>query len=937
MNAGPEFLQAFEGLSQTGRRDLLKAMGAGLALAGLAGCTAAPHPDALPYVTQPDETVPGTPRRYATAVTFAGYAQPVLATSYEGRPIKLDGLPEHPACEGASDAFTQAALLGLYDPDRSKAPRRMGRPTDWAAFDAAMVENAARLDAGGGEGFRLLTGPTSSPTFARQLAELTARWPKARWHVFDPVDEDGRLEAARLAFGRPLELLPRLESCRAIVSFDDDVLGPGPRQTRNARAWSKARRAFQAGSGECRLMVAEPAPSLTGAMAADRLVASADEVERLAVALAGRLGLGAAPAGALTPRQAQWLDAAAAALTRNPGAALVLVGARCDPAVQALALALNARLGAIGKTLGLCEPIRPQPPDGTRSLEALVADLAAGRVDTLAILDANPAYAAPADLAFAAAMQRARVRIHAGVAFDETAALCHWHAPLEHDLETWGDARAVDGRPSLIQPLVTPFHAVRARTVVLENLQGRMGGDARAILLATWKDKLGDATDPRWRRTLALGFVDEPAAESTPAAATPAAPALRPRGDGLTILVHPDPTIWDGTHANNAWLQELPKPFSKLTWDNAIGVSAALAARLGVGNGDVVKLSAGGRAIQGPVWVTPGLERRTVVAHLGYGRRLPGQLGDRVGYDAYPLRTTAQPWRIEGARLTKADARMALACTQTETDLQGFDFVRKVPQSATQPGAPPKPPPSFYPPKLSGSPQWGMAIDTDACIGCNACVTACDAENNVPMVGKAQVALGRQMHWLRIDHYRSGLGDEPAFFHQPVPCMHCEQAPCEMGCPVNASVHTHDGLNMQVYNRCVGTRTCSSFCPYKVRRFNWFDFTAHDPPELRAARNPEVTVRSRGVMEKCNYCVQRIEKARIAAKVEDRPIRDGEVVTACQQACPTQAIVFGDVSDPKSAVSRLKAQQRNYALLEEVNTRPRTTYLARLDDGAADG
>jgi len=934
---GPEFLAAFEGLSQTGRRELLKAMGAGLALAGLAGCTAAPHPDALPYVTQPDETVPGTPRHYATAVTFGGYSQPVLATTYEGRPIKLDGLPEHPACEGGSDAFTQAALLGLYDPDRSKAPRQAGRPVDWAAFDAAMAANAARLDGADGEGFRLLTGPTSSPTFARQLADLTARWPKARWHVFDPVGEDGRLAAARLAFGRPLELQPRFDACRAIVSFDDDLLGPGPRQTRNARAWSKARRVFQADGAECRLMVAEPAPTLTGSMAADRLAASAADVERLAVALAARLGVGGPPAGAFTARQAQWLDAAAAALARHPGAGLVLVGAQCDPAVQALALQLNGRLGALGKTVSLCDPILLQPPDGARSLEVLAADLAAGRVDTLAILDANPAYAAPADLAFVAAMRKARVRVHAGVGFDETAALCDWHAPLEHDLETWGDARAVDGRPALIQPLVTPFHAVRPRSVVLENLQGRMGGDARALLLATWKDRLGDETDPRWKKALALGFLDEPAAEVAATAVAPPAPSLRVREDGLTVLLRPDPTIWDGTYTNNSWLQELPKPFSKLTWDNAIGASPALATQLGVANGDVVKLSAGRRTIQGPVWITHGLERRTVVAHLGYGRRLPGQLADRMGYDAYALRTSAQPWRIEGATLTRAGGRIALACTQTETDLQGFDFVRKVAQTAMRPGPPPKPPPSFYPPKLSGSPQWGMAIDTDACIGCNACVTACDAENNVPMVGKDQVAKGRQMHWLRIDHYRSGAGDEPAFFHQPVPCMHCEQAPCEMGCPVNASVHTHDGLNMQVYNRCVGTRTCSSFCPYKVRRFNWFDFTAHDPPELRAARNPEVTVRSRGIMEKCNYCVQRIEKARIAAKIEDRPIRDGEVVTACQQACPTQAIQFGDVSDPTSAVSRLKAQQRNYALLEEVNTRPRTTYLARLDDGAADG
>ncbi|HEY3951071.1 4Fe-4S dicluster domain-containing protein [Phenylobacterium sp.] len=935
----PEFARAFDGVSEAGRREVLKAMGASLAMASLAGCTAAPHPDALPYVTQPDDDVLGSPKAYATAVTFGGYAQPVMGVTYEGRPIKLEGLPEHPASRGATDAITQAALLGLYDPDRSKAPRFMGRPADWSGFDTAMVENAGRLDARGGEGFRLLTGPSSSPTFARQIAELMTRWPKARWHAFDPVSQDLRLEAARLAFGRPLEAQPRLEACRVIVSFDDDVLGSGPRQTRNARAWSSARSAFQRGEGEARLLVAEPAPSLTGAMAGDRLIASADQIGVLLQGLAGRLGVGSAPQVQFTARQAQWLDAAARALDRNRGAGLVLVGGHCEPAVQALALHLNARLDAIGRTLGVCEPILLSPPDGASSLEALTQDLRAGRVDTLAILDANPVYAAPADLEFAAAMQAARLRVHAGLGFDETAAECHWHAPLEHELETWADARAVDGRPSLIQPLVRPFDAVRARPVVLETIQGRPGGEARAILLQTWSDKLGGQDDPRWRQALARGFLDTPAAEVTPSLsdAIPA-PAAMARSGGLTALIRPDPTIWDGAFANNPWLQELPKPFNKLTWDNAVLVAPALASRLRLGNGDVVCLAAAGhRSVEGPVWITPGLERATVVVQLGYGRRLPGQLADGRGYDAYPLRTTGSPWRAGGVTLTKTGARVTLASTQLDTDLQGFDFVRTAPRSAVAPGPPHSPPPSFYPPKLSGSPQWGMAIDTDTCIGCSACVTACDAENNVPMTGKDQVANGREMHWMRIDHYYDGASDDPAFFNQPVPCMHCEQAPCEMGCPVGASVHTHDGLNMQVYNRCVGTRTCSSFCPYKVRHFNWFDYTLHDPPELRAARNPEVTVRSRGIMEKCNYCVQRIEKARIQAKVENRPIREGEVVTACQQVCPTEAIVFGDVSDPDSAVSRLKAQQRNYALLEEVNTRPRTTYLSRLQDGAKRG
>jgi molybdopterin-containing oxidoreductase family iron-sulfur binding subunit len=932
-----EFAQAFADLSAADRRQVLRVMGASLVMASLAGCSA-PHPQARPYVTEPADIVLGDPRLYATAVGFGGYAQPVLGVTHEGRPTKLEGLPEHPASQGATDAFTQAALLGLFDPDRSRGPRRMGRDVDWSALDTALVENAAVLDRNGGRGFRLLTGAVSSPTFARQIAELMRRWPQARWHVFEPVDEDRRLQAAELAFGRALQAHPGFDRCTAIVSFDDDFLGPGPHQTLNARRWSAARKAYQHGEAGCRLMVAEPAPTLTGAIAGDRLVASMDEVERLVLALSAALEGTPGAASGLSPRQAQWLQAAADALRASDGGGLVLVGAHHDPEVQAVGLRINARLGAIGRTLTFSEPILLAPPDGAASLQRLVQDLNGGAVDTLAIVGTNPAYAAPADLAFSEAAGRARLRIHAGLHFDETAALCHWHAPLEHDLETWADARASDGRPSLIQPLVRPFYAVRARSVLIETLQGRLGGDARAILLETWRDRLGGEDDPRWREALAQGFLDEPAAEVTPSPTAAAAPAARPpRPAGLTVIVRPDPCVWDGALANNPWLQELPKPFNKLTWDNAVLASPALADQMRLKNGDMVRVRAGGGAVEGPVWITPGLERRTLVVHLGYGRRTPRQLADGLGYDAYPLRRSASPWRIEGASLTATGRRADLATTQPHTALDGFDFVRTAPLGSVEPGPAPAPQPSFYPAWPHESPQWGMAIDTDLCIGCNACVTACDAENNVPMVGKAQVAKGRAMHWLRIDQYYEGEPSAPRLFNQPVPCMHCEQAPCEMGCPVNAAVHTSDGLNMQVYNRCIGTRTCSSFCPYKVRRFNWFDFTGHDSPELQAARNPEVTVRARGVMEKCTYCVQRIEKARIQAKVENRPIRDGEVKTACQQVCPTQAIVFGDVADPNSAVTRLKAQQRNYALLAEANTRPRTTYLARLDEEAPHG
>ncbi len=934
MTAGPELLDAFGPLAESDRRALLKAMGASLAMAAAAGCRGPPE-EARPYVMEPPDTVLGAPRAYATAMVFAGYAQPVLAKSYEGRPIKLEGLPEHPASLGAADAFTQAALLGLYDPNRSKSPRRNGRRASWAAFDAWAATASADLDRTGGAGLRLLTSPVGSPTLQRQIEALLRRWPAARWHVHEPVDRDRALEAARLAWGRPLELQPRFDRCAAVVSFDDDFLGPGPQQTRNARAWARRRRGFQKGDESCALMVAEPAPTLTGAMAQDRLAVAPAHVATMVQSLAGAMGL-APTSPALTARQDAWLSAATALLTRHRGRALVTVGAGVAPEVQCLAQQINARIGALNETLAACAPIRSIPTGATNSLAALCEDLTAGRVDTLVIVDANPAYTAPADLGFAAAIERARVRVHMGLHFDETAARSHWHVPVEHELETWSDARAVDGRPSLIQPLVRPFLSVRSRHLLLENLQGRFGGDARHLMAETWRDRLGAPDDPRWAEALQAGFLDDPAdlVRLGPPARAPI-PAIAPAAR-LTLLVRPDPTIWDGSGANNPWLQELPKPFTKLTWDNAIWASPALASRLKLRSGDMVRVAAGARMIEGPVCIVPGLDRTTLVAHLGYGRRLPRQLADRLGYDAYPMRTMAAPDRIEGVEVSKTGRRMTLATTQPNAALGDFDLVRTAPLQDVAPGPGSPPPPSFYPGHRGGPPQWGMAIDSDLCIACNACITACDAENNVPMVGKAQVAKGREMHWLRVDQYFKGPPDDPVLLSQPVPCMHCEQAPCEMGCPVNAAVHSTDGLNLQVYNRCIGTRTCSSFCPYKVRRFNWFDFTGGDSPELRAARNPEVTVRDRGVMEKCTYCVQRIEKARIAAKAENRPLRDGDVRTACQQTCPTDAIVFGDVSDPSSAVSRLKAQRRNYALLAEVNTRPRTTYLARIRGGSPD-
>ena len=915
------------------RRDILKCMGGAIALAGLDGCERLPDEEALPYVRSPEGSVPGEERFYASAVELDGIGQPVIGKCRDGRPIKLEGNPDHPASAGATDAFTQAALLGLYDPERSGAPQHMGGAATWDAFDGMAQIQADRLDTDGGAGFRLLTGPVGSPTLLRQITGMRSRWPAMRWHVDAPLG--GYFGAAtRLAFGRPLERLLRLDLADAIVSLDDDLLGMGPHQTWQARCWSLRRRAYQDRDGSALLYVAEPSPSLTGVTATDRLVAGPRRIGVLLSALATALGIGGFAVPPLNSRERDWVRAAAEALDANRGRGLLTVGAHHPPELQQLALAINGSLGNLGVALRFLEPAAPSEAHGT--LAELVRAMAAGDVATLAILDSNPAYTAPPDLGFDAALARVSRRIHAGLHIDETAQRCHWHVPLAHALESWSDVRAADGSATLVQPLVRPFLDVRSRHAVLAALAGEPQAD-REIVRATWIGQWG-GDEERWERTLAEGRIADSAPKPVGVGA-PAMPDQLPASrnpSGLDLVFRPDPTIHDGRFAGNPWLQEMPKPLTKITWDNAVHLSPALAEDLGLENEDVVELSVGGRTVQGAVWILPGQERNTLLVHLGYGRRAGSRVAEGCGFDANRLRTAARPWAQTRAELRKTGDRYDLASTQTHTALDGHDFVRFV--AAAGDRLPEKPPnESFFPPQRRESPAWGMAIDLDLCIGCNACAVACVAENNVSMVGKEQVSMGREMHWLRIDRYYEGTPEDPQHVFQPVPCMHCEDAPCEMGCPVNATVHSPDGLNLQIYNRCIGTRTCQSYCPYKVRRFNWLDLTRDDPPELRAARNPEVTVRDRGVMEKCTYCIQRIEKARIDANKENRPIAEGEVRTACQQACPTNAIVFGDIVREDSEVSRRKADGRDYALLEEANTRPRTTYAARIEGGEEAG
>jgi molybdopterin-containing oxidoreductase family iron-sulfur binding subunit len=933
-----EFPVASSMFDDPGRRQFLKLMGASLLLAGLGGCDDGKSGQALPYVNQPEGMVPGVPRYYATALPFEGYAQPVIATTYAGRPTKLDGNPDHPVTRGASDAFMQSAVFELYDPERSKLPLKGGVVTTWGAATAALTQLRARWKERQGEGLRILTGATTSPTLIRQMADLAKQFPKMRWLQFQPVGSARQDEAMMLAFGRAVTPHYRLDKCDLIISLDHDLLGPGPHQVAHARAWASKRGEVAPGSGRAKLYVAECVPGLTSTVADVRLPCDASRIRLLAQALAAEFGIGDLK-GPLTEPEQKWLANAVNDLRKHAGASLVVIGPQHAPDIQALAPAINAALKS--EAVWYSEPIvgagEPMP------LATLAKDIAAGSVDTLVMLDCNPAYAAPASLKLPELIGKVPNRLHAALHIDETAEECQWHLPLSHALESWSDGRAVDGSVVLTQPVVAPLYDTRTAHEVLDLLLGisdaKVGDKIENAIRATWREKFGDDFDARWRKALHDGVVA--GTEAQPLTLSPKAPPAVPQSDqseAYDIVYTADPTVWDGRFSNIAWLQELPKPLTKITWDNVIAISPAIAAQEKLSNGDIVDIAVDANSVRGPVWIVPGQAPRTVGLTFGYGRRAGGDIGQDVGYDAYSVRPAENAFVARG-RLSRApdQPRSEIATTQAHHRMDGFDLVREV--TAKNPHtAPPKETPSIYPDwneiakrDHTADHAWGMVIDLDLCIGCNACVSACNVENNVLVVGKDQVSRGREMAWLRVDRYYSGDVENPKSYFQPVPCMHCEKAPCEMGCPVHATVHSPEGVNQMVYNRCIGTRTCSSYCPYKVRRFNWFDFRKTAEAE-QAVKNPDVSVRSRGVMEKCSYCTQRIQAAHVAADKEGRALRRDEVVTACQQACPTQAIVFGDLRDEGALVAKRRKSGRHYALLEELGTRPRTTYLARWRD-----
>ena len=932
---------ASEWVDSVSRRGFLKVMGASMALAGMTGCVRLPLEPIVPYVRQPEEVIPGRPMFYATAMTLGGYASPLLVESHLGRPTKIEGNDRHPASLGGTDIFAQAHILGLYDPDRSQSVVSMGDQRSWQSFLTAIRGPLSAQKALQGAGIRILTPTISSPTLADQLRNFLKIYPQAKWHVYEPVNRDNVLEGAKLAFGQPVETRYDFEKADVIVSLDADFLYAGfPGNVRYIRDFAKRRNP----DGKMnRLYVVESTPTTTGAKADHRWPVRFNEMLTWARQLGQTGGL---PAGAERNPVAQ-------ELMGHQGSSVIVVGDHLTPEVHALAHVFN--LNNVGKTVFYTDPVDANPVNQLDSIKELSADIRNGKVDLLIILGGNPAYDAPADLNFADALKNDRVpvRVHLGLYQNETAELCQWHINQAHELEAWGDARAYDGTVSIIQPLIAPLYGGKSALEFVALLSGQADATGYDLVRAYWqKQHAGTDFEQSWRESLHDGWIEGTAfAPKTPQAKAANFPnPATADTNAIELNIRRDPTIYDGQFSNNGWLQELPKPMTKLTWDNAILIGPKMAERLQIQTKDVVELELNGKKVTGAVWIQAGHPDNSATIFLGYGRRRAGRVGTAQGFDAYALRTSTAPWIATGLQIRKTGETYNLASTQgyqsmdtpdgghrplvRETTLEEY---RKEPNFAQE--EEPAPGLTLYKPyPYKGEDYaWGMTIDLNSCVGCNNCMLACQSENNIAVVGHEQTLLGRHMHWIRVDTYYQGDRDNPKAFFQPVPCMQCENAPCEVVCPVGATNHSSEGLNDMVYNRCVGTRYCSNNCPYKVRRFNFLLFTDWETPQYKMMRNPDVTVRSRGVMEKCTYCVQRINEHKIDAETasvrEGKQIKVGdELQTACQQSCPAGAIIFGNLNDPNSKVSKLKAQSRNYSLLGELNTRPRTTYLAEISN-----
>jgi len=948
---------AQEWVDPVSRRGFLKVMGASMALAGLAGCTKQPDEPIYPYVKAPEDLVLGKPMYFATANPLPSGAVPLLVKSDQFRPIKVDGNPDHPYNHGSSDVFSQGSLLDLYDPDRSQHVTLQGENREWPDFAEAFRDKVVSTK--DGTGIYILSSTVTSPTLARQWKAVQAAYPKAKLIQYDPA-----LAGTFLTKGYNVQY--DLSVADVIVSLDSDFLSSASYPGFHKLVGDYAKRRKDPANGMNRLYSVESTPTTTGMKAEHRLGLRASEVPAFAAALAAQVGApgASAPQYAWTAEQQNFLAALVKDLKANAGKTAVIPGLYQDESVAALALAINQALGNVGKTVTLSsEPAIPIPSDQIADLRGLVADLNAGKVDWLVILNANPVYSTPADLGFNEnLLGKAKMVAHIGSHYDETGRVSQWHIPAAHYLETWSDARAYDGTVSIVQPMIEPLWGGVTAHQVLQTLLDNPRLSAYEAVRATQKDNIKGDFETGWRKALHSGWIENTtyAAGATPKTEVPKIPIPSSK-DQLEIIFRPDPNIYDGRWSNVGWLQELPKPVTNLSWDNAAIFSGYTREKLNAEEDDIVEISAAGSTVKAPVIAAPGHPDNSVTVYLGYGREAAGRVGSGMGFSAFRIQSSSNPFVATGT-VKKVDGKWGIAVTKSHfqdhrhknltehsnenwslegvealgprgiiryTTLEDFksnpNFAHEGEGRET-----PEPDTTLFPNWPYPANKWGMSIDMNSCTGCNACVMACYAENNIPVVGKQQVRIGRIMQWLRIDAYFEGDLAAPRAHFQPMTCQHCENAPCEQVCPVGATVHTPEGLNTMVYNRCVGTRYCSNNCPYKVRRFNYLLYSDYETDSLKLMRNPDVSVRSRGVMEKCSYCVQRINAAKIEADKENREIRDGEIVTACQQACPASVITFGNLNDKNSKVAKLNQDKRMYQVLADQNTRPRTRYLAEV-------
>ena len=948
-------------LTRLRRRQFLTLSGAISTLAGVEGCIRRPVEKIMPYTESPEDVTVGVPLHYASVLSTRGEAIGVLVQAYEGRPTKVEGNPDHPASGGgATDMQAQAAVLDLYDGDRAKTPTQQGAAKSAAEFDAALAALAGKLAGTGGRGLRVLAEPTLSPTYLRVRKQLQEKLPNARFHTYAPVSDGNERAGTKLAFGRPLLVNNRLAQAKVIVALDSDFLMTESGSTVASRDFAVGRHMASASDKDPnRLYVVEPTMSVTGSNADHRLALPAASIGAYAKALAAALGRSGVSLGALGPSLGaggelagvpkKWLDVVAKELASNKGESLVIVGSRQPAAVHALGHAINVALGNAGRTVTYAAPLDADEPDHFADIVGLARDMASGQVQTLVVLGGNPAYDAPADTQFKKALSKVPLSICLSSYRHETGAACTWHVPRAHELESWGDHVSRGGTYAIQQPLIAPVFGGRTDIELLAALAGSSERDGHALVKATAAER-GAADEPSWQKLLQKGASERNEAEvigvqavqeAQVAAALSALPAAKvPSNDALEVVFLADNKLFDGRYTNNVWLLELPDPITRITWDNAALIAPSTAKALGVKNGDMVRLSgAGGATIDIVAWHQPGQAPGSIGLPMGWGRTAELSHSKGAGFDVYPLRSSAAPNFTAGVQLKALGATYPISQTQEHDFMEGrplaidaeLNDYKGKPDFGQWATPDQSPTPLWKRQDYSKGSQWGMTIDLNRCSGCNACVIACQAENNVPVVGKDQVARGREMHWLRIDRYYLGDdSDNPEVAFQPVGCQHCEEAPCENVCPVNATSHSPEGLNDIAYNRCIGTRYCMNNCPYKVRRFNFLNFNLDIPESQKMMFNPNVTLRFRGVIEKCSYCVQRIQSSKIAAKREKRELKDGDVVSACQQACAAQAITFGDINDPNSAVSKARATDRNYALLADVGTRPRTRFLGKI-------